>query len=144
MRTTPRRPEEIFLSLQVLCVATAVPLLLRLRLRRLEAIVEPRRPPARANEARAEWVATRIDRILAAGRPIVRPGCLTRGVTLYYLLRRAGVNVTLQFGVGRVEGTYEGHCWLVRDGEPYLERVDPRPMFTGTYSIPRPVRSTRA
>jgi hypothetical protein len=121
-----------------------MPLLLRLPLAHLESIVEPRRTPARADEQRTEWLATRIDGILAAGRPVVRSGCLTRGVTLYYFLRRAGVDVSLQFGVGRVRGSYEGHCWLVRDGEPYLERVDPRPLFTGTYCIPRRVGSARA
>jgi hypothetical protein len=135
---------ELVLGLRVLCVAAAVPLLLRLGPARMAAIVEPRRPRAPRDDRRAEWLAAHIDRVLDAGRPVVRPGCLTRGVTLYYFLRRAGVDVRLQFGIGEVDGSYQGHCWLVRDGEPYLERVDPRPLFTGTYSIPHRVRAARA
>ncbi len=65
------------------------------------------------------------------GRPLVRPGCLTRGITGYYILRRAGLDVALCFGVGLVPGTeVAGHCWLVLDGEPVLETADPRSVFT--------------
>ena len=61
-----------------------------------------------------------------AGHPLVRPGCLTRGVTLYYALRRAGDDVSLCFGVGEDGGQTAGHCWLDKAGRPLLERVDPR------------------
>ena len=143
MHARPRHTEPL-LSLRIFCVAAAVPLLLRLRLARLEAIIEPRGPRAACDELRAEWLAARVDRVIAAGRPVIRPGCLTRGVTRFYFLRRAGLDVRLQFGVGEVDGSREGHCWLTRDGEPYLERVDPRPVFAGTYSIPSRARAARA
>ena len=64
------------------------------------------------------------------GRPVVRPGCLTRGVTLYYGLRREGLDVALCFGVGSPEGEMAGHCWLEMDGLPLLEGTDPRIVFT--------------
>jgi hypothetical protein len=76
--------------------------------------------------------------MLQAGRPLVRRGCLTRGVTLYYCLRRAGVDVGLTFGMGRVDGGdgFDGHCWLVKGGEPYLEARDPRDHYVPMYSFP--------
>jgi hypothetical protein len=37
----------------------------------------------------------------------------------------------------RPDGEYVGHCWLVKDGEPFLERTDPRPVFAEIVSIPR-------
>jgi hypothetical protein len=74
----------------------------------------------------ARWV----DAIIRRGHPVVRPGCLTRGVTLYYALRRCGVPVNLCFGVGPDQGAMAGHCWLDLDGRPVLERVDPRSKFT--------------
>jgi len=62
---------------------------------------------------------------------LVRPGCLTRGITGYYILRRAGLDVALCFGMGPVRDPGgAGHCWLVLNGEPVLEAVDPRPAFT--------------
>jgi hypothetical protein len=136
MRALLRDPRELARALPVLAVAALVPLLMRLPLRRLEALIEPRHAPERPDVARQAWIERRLDDIIAAGHPLVRPGCLTRGVTHYFFLRRAGVDVRLQFGIGRPQGQDEGHCWLVRDGEPYLERVDPRHAFTGTYAIP--------
>ena len=65
------------------------------------------------------------------GRPLVRPGCLTRGITGYYILRRAGLDVALCFGMGSVRDPgAAGHCWLVLGGEPVLEAADPRAAFT--------------
>jgi hypothetical protein len=66
----------------------------------------------------------------------VRTGCLTRGITLFWFLRRAGVDVELTFGVDPVALDGEGHCWLTLDGEPFLEKVDPRARFTETYRLP--------
>lgn len=72
------------------------------------------------------------------GRPLVRSGCLTRGVTLYWFLRRAGLEVELRFGLDPDDAgdLTDGHCWLTLDGEPYLEPRDPRPRFTEVYRLP--------
>ena len=62
---------------------------------------------------------------------MVRPGCLTRGITGYYTLRRAGLDVALCFGVGLADGpAVTGYCWLLLDGEPVLEAADPRSAFS--------------
>jgi hypothetical protein len=42
-----------------------------------------------------------------------------------------------------MNGEFEGHCWLMKDGEPYLEKRDPRPFFAPTYTFSR-VASQRA
>jgi hypothetical protein len=135
-----RRRGDALLGLQSLGFALAVPLLLRLPLPRLQALLERSiaRHPSRASDPGA--VASTVLETLQAGRPLVRTGCLTRGLTLYYFLRRAGVEVTLTFGMGRVpaeiEGDgFDGHCWLVKDGEPYLEARDPREQFAAMYSF---------
>jgi hypothetical protein len=134
VRALLRDPRELARALPVLAFAVLVPALLRLPLPRLEAALEPRR--TRPDQARQAWLERRVDDLLAAGHPLVRPGCLTRGLTLYYFMRRAGAPVHLQFGMGRPTGELEGHCWLVREGEPYLETVDPREVFSPTYRIP--------
>jgi hypothetical protein len=131
-----RSPRDVLLALRVLAVALAAPLIARLSLSRQEAILEPRRPATYAR-AREEWLVANVDRVLGRGAPLVRPGCLTRGLTYFYFLRRAGVDVRLSYGIGTVDGRPEGHCWLVRDGEPWLEREDPRPHFTVTHRVGR-------
>ena len=121
-------PEGLLL-LQIYLFVITVPVLLRLKLTRLAGLLEPRRMPP-PDEARANAVIAATERVLGSGRPLVRPGCLTRGLTLFYFLRRAGVDVALLFGVGEGDGKPAGHCWIVKGGEPFLESRDPRPHFT--------------
>ena len=136
MARLARSPRELLLALRVVLVAISVPLITRLPLAWQEAVLEPRRRPA-PDPRREAWLVANIDRLLSAARPVARPGCLTRGLTHYYFLRRAGVDVQLRYGLGRPIGEADGHCWLVRDGEPFLERADPRRSYVETYSIPR-------
>jgi hypothetical protein len=131
-----RRGSELLLAARVFAFAVCVPLITRLPLSRQERILGPRRPATHAR-AREEWLVANVDRVLGRGAPLVRPGCLTRGLTYFYFLRRAGVDVRLSYGIGTVDGRPEGHCWLVRDGEPWLERKDPRAQFTVTHSVGR-------
>lgn len=136
MARVARSPGEALLALRVLLVAASVPLITRLSLARQEALLEPRNP-ARPDPEREAWLVANVDRLLSAARPLVRAGCLTRGLTYYFFLRRAGVDVQLRYGLATPIGDSDGHCWLVRDGEPFLERVDPRDHYVETYSIPR-------
>jgi Transglutaminase-like superfamily len=114
-------------------VAVSAPLLVRAGLPQLQRWLEPSQPLSAVpgdvglvGDQYARWV----DRIIVRGRPLVRPGCLTRGVTLYYALRRHGVDVALCFGVGPHEGEMAGHCWLDLKGQPFLEPADPLSKFT--------------
>ena len=136
MARLARSPGEALLAVRVLLVAVSVPLITRLPLARQEALLEPRNP-APPDPEREAWLVANVDRLLSAARPVVRAGCLTRGLTYYFFLRRAGVDVQLRYGLATPIGDSDGHCWLVRDGEPFLERADPRDRYVETYSIPR-------
>ncbi len=73
---------------------------------------------------------------MRAGYPLVRPGCLTRGVTLFWFLRRAGFDVELRFGLDPALGEVtDAHCWLALDGAPLLEKVDVA-RFSELYRLP--------
>jgi hypothetical protein len=128
---------EGLLFAYLLAFAAAVPLLMRLPLPRLAALITRpprRRPPSPAEVARLEQLIALAPRV---GRPLVRSGCLTRGVTLFWFLRRAGLDVELRFGIDpRNKNAADGHCWLSLDGEPFLEKVDPRPRFAELYRLP--------
>lgn len=91
-----------------LFAALAAPLLLRFCRPQLHSYLEPEpRRRFRAEDlppAAVEAIVRRIDGLLAAGKPFVRPGELTRGITLYYFLRRCGAPVSLRFDTGP--------CWL--------------------------------
>ena len=134
LREVHRRGDTVLFA-QSFCVALLTPFLMRLPLPRLEALLEWGAAGAGPVRGDPESIVATVLEMLQAGRPLVRRGCLTRGITLYYFLRRAGVDVRLHFGMGSVPtgDGFEGHCWLVRDGEPYLEPRDPRHDYATTY-----------
>lgn len=129
---------DILLLLEVFSFAVVVPLLLRGKLTRLPALLEPQQVRPAVDSARVQKLVSYVEYVLDIGRPLVRRSCLTRGLTLYYLLRKAGWDVALCFGTGSVDEHFAAHCWLVKDGEPFLEKSDPRLYFTPMYYFAAP------
>ena len=111
-------------------------MLMRLPLGRVAWLITPSGAGPELSRADVVALVRIIDGWLARSRPFVRPGCVTRGITLYRFLRRAGAQVSLRFGIGTVNGATEGHCWIVYGGEPLCERRDPREVFTETWAVP--------
>ncbi len=76
-------------------------------------------PPAAGAAPRRlpdERVAAVVEVAQQLAHPVVRRGCVTRGVSLYWLLGRD--DLRLCFGIGGPADDFFGHCWLERDGEP--------------------------
>lgn len=122
-----------WLFLRMLSLAAVTPLLMQRHLPVVQAWL--------SRTAAVVPVADQIDRrlrcmnlIMALGRPFIQPRCLTRGVTLYHFLRRAGLPVELHFGVQH-RGTFTAHCWLELEGEPFAEPNDPTREFTMVYTL---------
>ena len=136
-------PGEWWCFLRVLLFAAVVPLLFRLKLsilsQWLERRVETVGLPAVESQT-CERILRCVELAMTVGRPLVRPSCLVRGVTRYYFLRRAGLNLTLCFGAAMKAGEFveaPGHCWLEHDGKTFLEPSDPRRYFLPIYRLPR-------
>jgi Transglutaminase-like superfamily len=130
------RGVNFLLLLQVFLFAAAVPALVRLKLARLQWLLGRVPVGRREDPARVQAILRCMTIALRRGRPLVRSGCLTRGVTLYYFLRRAGLDVDLCFGAGHLDDEFAAHCWLERDGEPFQETGDPRKIFAEMYRLP--------
>ncbi len=128
---------DLFLFTRILLFAASVPLLMRLRLTRLAALLEPGTTAGPVDPTRSNKICSYTEKAIRLGSPIVRHGCLTLGLTRYYFLRRTGMDVSLHFGMGRVgeKESFDGHCWLTRDGEPYFEARDPRPLYVEMWKI---------
>lgn len=129
------KPVEGFLFVRIFLFAISVPALMLWKLPRLRILMEPSNPIAVPEPARIQQIATCVEYVLLAARPLVRPGCLTRGLTRYYFLRRAGLDVKLCFGIGKVNDKFVGHCWLLKDGKPFMEKRDPAPVFKEVYAF---------
>jgi hypothetical protein len=124
---------DVLLHLRITSFAAAVPILARLSLPRLARVLRPQHAPSVAD-------TNQVDRIVALTegamrQRFVRRSCLVRGLTLYYFLSRAGLDVSLCFGMGPIRDGMAGHCWLDRDGQPFMEKQDPLPHFTAIYRI---------
>ena len=123
------------LFLRVFTFAAVVPYLLRRKISSVARALEPGTAPAAVPEEKVHRIVSYVEMAIRHGKPFVRPGCLTRGLTRYYFLRRAGLDVTLCFGMGRHDTEVLAHCWLVKNGEPFLEVKDPRPLYVEMYRI---------
>ena len=133
-----RTLSEFGLFTYVVVFASCVPILMRLPLPWLARVVTraPRRRRVSAQEV--DRLAEFVSLAPVVASPAVRNGCLTRGITLYWFLRRAGMPVELRFGLdpASTSAGADGHCWLTLDGAPFLERVDPRDHFSELYCFP--------
>ena len=84
-----------------------------------------RRGRAALGESLDPNLARGVDRLLRRFPPPWRHSCLKRSAVLYYLLSRAGRDVTWCLGVRRSDsGAIAAHAWLERNGEHYLEPPD--------------------
>jgi hypothetical protein len=133
------KPDYGFLYFRIFCFVLATPLLLKLRLPQLRALLEPKNPPTRVDHARIVYILTSADTILQIGWPIIKKRCYPRGLTLYYFLNREGLGVGLYFGAEKIQEDLVGHCWLVKDGEPFSEPEDPNTHYKEIYNFPEAV-----
>lgn len=137
-----RSSSHAWLLLRVFVVAAFVPVFFRLRLPLLNQLLESRFKPVLATQVPgndAEEIIQCVEWAMALGWPVIRPRCLTRGFARYYFLRCAGINLSLCFGAAIRNGQLipaPGHCWLVKDGLPYLEPQEPCANFFPIYWFP--------
>jgi len=73
------------------------------------------KPSARAEDAGEARALSRLV-VIAARRGAGRPTCLARSVTLWWLLRRRGIDSSLRIGVRTVQGRMEAHAWVEHAG----------------------------
>lgn len=135
-----RSGRDALLFARILLFAAVLPLLLRLKLTTVRAIVEPRRGRPPADPTTVHKIQRYVDAVCSSR--VIRAKCLVRSLVRYYFLRRAGLALSVIIGVADGDGGIVGHAWLVKDERPFLEPVDPAPRFTVMMTFPgeRPAR----
>ncbi len=107
------------LFVRIFLVAALVPVLFRCKLSTVSRWLErPIRGSAAAKDS-VDSIVRLVELALRIGRPLLRPKCLTRCITMYYFLRPTGLNLAVCFGAALRNGQLEpvpGHCWLLKDG----------------------------
>jgi Transglutaminase-like superfamily len=129
------RGSELPVFVRVLTLSPLCPLLLHLPLPVVSWAVTRRRG-RRGRGLEPQRAAAVVETAQAFAHPLVRRGCLTRGLSLFWLLNDPADDMRICFGLGGPADGFAGHCWLERGGEPYLERVDPRERFPEQFAIP--------
>lgn len=130
------RPRNYGLLLAIFGLALITPWVMRLQLSWVAKRLTPSIRPSSPDQQQIEQVLAYTDAVIRTFRPLIQDRCLTRGLTRYYFLRRIGLPVELHFGAGYVDNAFEGHCWLVKDGQAFAETDDLYQLFTPTYQFP--------
>lgn len=95
------------------------------RLRRLLLRFSRTTQQALNNDSAREQAAVTSRLVQAAAcRMPFRATCLVRSTTLWYLLRRQGIDSVIRIGVNREEGEFHAHAWVEIDGMVLNDRVD--------------------
>ena len=104
------------------------------RVRWVAGRLHPRRTThARSGSDTARLAAAMVQ--AASRRAGLRPNCLERSLTLWWLLRRHGIVADLHIGVRRVEHSLLAHAWVECDGAVLNDVANIRdifPPFDGT------------
>ena len=122
-------PAERALLLQAACLLPLIDLGLRLvSFSRLHSVLLR---TARGRGRRPALEPTAIAKLvnIAARRGAWRVGCLRESMTLWWLLRRGGIDGNLRVGVRGRQDDLEAHAWVELDGRPLNDRRDVRALY---------------
>ena len=141
-RLLARSPYDASLSARMALWVVLVSLLARLMplplAHRLVSTRVRTRPHGPSADAPAR-LARAIDRLLRLDVLVYRRSCWRRALVLHRFLALHGIDSRVNFGLKRTTGELQGHAWLERDGQPFLE--DDAGAYVVTFSLPRPAAS---
>jgi hypothetical protein len=83
----------------------------------------------------AARLAQAIDRVLRLDVLMFKRSCWRRALVLHRFLALHGIESRINFGLKTTGGELQGHAWLERDGQPFLE--DDATGYVVTFSLPR-------
>jgi hypothetical protein len=81
-------------------------------------------------------LAQAIDRVLGLELFMFKRSCWRRALVLHRYLALHGFESRVNFGLKKTTGELQGHAWLERDGQPFLE--DDAGAYVVTFSLPHP------
>jgi hypothetical protein len=121
-RMRPREDRNLILFSALILPVTEIGLRL-FGFRRWKGLIEKIFLPASSSQCMLEDLrretARRVVRSLCSAElhGPTTPNCLERSMTLWWLLRRAGVEGQLQIGCRKNGAKFEAHAWVELDGE---------------------------
>ena len=140
-RLLAREPHDAALSARMALWVVLVSVLARLMpLPVAHRLVSTRvRRPRRPSADVPARLARTVDRLLRLDVFMYRRSCWRRALVLHRFLALHGIDSRVNFGLKKTNGGLQGHAWLERDGQPFLE--DDAGAYVLTFSLPRPPAS---
>lgn len=137
MRLLARDPHDAALSARMALWVVLVSFLARLMPlplahRLVSTRVRTGRPASADLPAR---LARTVDRLLRLDIFMYRRSCWRRALVLHRFLALHGIDSRVNFGLKKTSVELQGHAWLERDGQPFLE--DDAGAYVVTFSLPR-------
>ncbi len=122
-----------WLLVQTLFILPLMALLLRLFgfTRVYGALTDYGSTSSAANGVELQERAKAMSRVVeaAANGSLYRAECLPRSLTLWWYLRRQGIDSELQIGLSREASGFQGHAWVEYDGVALNDEPDVRQRF---------------
>jgi hypothetical protein len=121
-RSRPPEDRRLILRAALFLPLTEIGLRL-LGFRRWKELIEKSSRPAPApRQLPADFQRETAQRAARAVRSVelhgpASPNCLERSMTLWWLLRREGVDAQLRIGARKEGGKFEAHAWVESDGQ---------------------------
>jgi hypothetical protein len=135
-RLLVRDPHDAILSARMaLWVVLASGVARLMPLPRAHRVVSVRVRARRAGGDTPARLAQAIDRVLRLDLFMFKRSCWRRALVLHRFLALNGIESRVNFGLKKTGGELQGHAWLERDGQPFLE--DDVASYVVTFSLPR-------
>jgi hypothetical protein len=122
----PPHARLLFVRAAVLLPAVALSLKVRGFLTTQKSLQKSARPASLQSDASA-WADQQpgwcVRMVNAAARELwPMSTCLERSLVLWQLLGRSGIVSAVRIGARKVDGDFEAHAWVERNGEPLNDR----------------------
>ena len=106
-------PSDIVLLLEIVLMAALLPVLAqRVRLPKLVGFMDCERRGKSCEQHTCNKIVLFTNYVLSLRIPLIKSTCLIRSLVLFRLLRRAGMDVCLNIGVGKRSDQVVAHSWI--------------------------------
>lgn len=130
-----KNPRDLWLLVRIAALSAILPVLLRgMKLPRLLKMLASRNTTTVVDTAQIDKTVRFTSFVLSRRRLGNKSWCLKRSLLLYHFLGQAGLPVEINFGIQKTNDSLEGHAWLTRGGEVYLDSEERTSDYEVIYS----------